>query len=219
MVNRLEKAAVRLAGKVRNQFLIGLVISVPLVITIWVFTWVFSVIDNILQPFVKLITGRQIIGVGFVATIILIYITGLVSTNVVGKRLIELGDKLLKRVPFVRDLYTSVKDVVGRLSEPSKNNILQVAMVEYPRKGTMSLAFITSECSDKAGEKLLTLLIPTAPNPMSGYVVTVAEKEVVRTGIKIDTAMKMIMSCGALVSLEITEKLSDSQSKNLFRTD
>ncbi len=212
MPNTLEKAAVKLAGKVRNQFLIGLVISVPLFITIWVFIWVFNTIDNILQPIVRLVTGKQIIGVGFVATIILVYLTGLVSTNVVGKRLIEFGDSLLKRVPFVRALYTSVKDVVGRLSEPGKNNILQVAMVEYPRKGTMSLAFITSECTGRAGEKLITLLVPTAPNPMSGYVITVGEKEITRTGIKIDTAMKMVMSCGALVSPEITDKLLNNQS-------
>lgn len=211
-MRRLRVTVRRFVSRVRNQFVVGLILTVPLIITIWVFGWIFSAVDSILQPLINLLSGRNIEGIGLIAAIFIIYLVGVVSSNVVGQRLVRFGDKLITRVPFVRPLYTSVKEVIIRFSEPSKNNILQVALVEYPRKGVVSLAFITGEGGNRDGKKLLTLLIPTAPNPLSGFLVMMPEDEVTRTNIKPAVAMKMIISCGALLPPEVGEMLSSHDS-------
>ena len=210
MAPSLRRAITRIAYKVRNQFIVGLVVLVPTVITLWVLGWIFSTFDNILQPIVRFIFGRNIIGVGFITTIVIVYLVGLISANVVGRRLILFGEEILSHVPFVRPLFKSVKEVVSRFSEPSKNNILQVVLIDYPRKGTKSLAFVTSEYRDKSNKRLLTLLVPTAPNPMSGFVVVLPEDEVMKTSIRPEVAMRMLVSCGALVPKEISEILANA---------
>ena len=188
----------RFIGTIRNQFLIGLVVTIPLAVTVLVLSWLFNTVDNFLQPIIRIIVGISLPGVGLVATILLIYLAGLVSSNVVGRRLIHFGEALVCRVPFVRTLYTSVKQVVENFSTQGKANFMQVVLIEYPRKGIMSLAFVTGETLDVAGRKMLTLLIPTAPNPIGGFVIVVPEHEVIPTSIKVDAAMRMMISCGAI---------------------
>lgn len=204
MTDREKTHLTRILNTIRNQFLIGLVVAVPLVVTILVLLWLFNTVDNILQPIIRIVggsnlPGSNLPGVGLVATILLIYLAGLVSSNVVGRQLIRYGENMVYRVPLVRTLYSSIKQVVESFSSNGKNNFLQVVLVEYPRKGVMSLAFVTSELCDKSGQKMLSLLIPTAPNPLSGYVIVVREEEVVHTTMKIDAAMRMIISCGAIL--------------------
>ncbi len=199
MANREKTHLTRILNTIRNQFLIGLVVAVPLVVTILVLLWLFNTVDNILQPIIRIVVGSNLPGVGLVATILLIYLAGLVSSNVVGRQLIRYGENMVYRVPLVRTLYSSIKQVMENFSSNGKNNFLQVVLVEYPRKGVMSLAFVTSELCDKSGQKMLSLLIPTAPNPLSGYVIVVPEEEIVRTSMKIDAAMRMIISCGAIL--------------------
>ncbi len=202
MAAKKETGLNRLMGTLRNQFLIGLAVSVPLVVTILVLSWLFNTIDNILQPVIRIIFGQSLPGAGLVATVVLIYLAGLISSNVVGREIIHLGERVVYRVPLVRTVYSSVKQVVESFSSNGKSNFLQVVLVEYPRKGVMSLAFVTSQMHDKEGRKLLTLLIATAPNPLSGYVIVVPEEEVVRTDLKVDAAMRMLISCGAILPPE-----------------
>jgi uncharacterized membrane protein len=199
MADREKTHLTRILNTIRNQFLIGLVVAVPLVVTILVLLWLFNTVDNILQPIIRIVVGSNLPGVGLVATILLIYLAGLVSSNVVGRQLIRYGENMVYRVPLVRTLYSSIKQVMENFSSNGKNNFLQVVLVEYPRRGVMSLAFVTSELCDKSGQKMLSLLIPTAPNPLSGYVIVVPEEEIVRTSMKIDAAMRMIISCGAIL--------------------
>jgi uncharacterized membrane protein len=202
MAEKKETHLTRLMGTIRNQFLIGLAVSVPLVVTILVLSWLFNTIDSILQPIIRVIFGQSLPGVGLIVTIIIIYLAGIISSNVVGRQLIRFGERLVYRVPIVRTVYSSVKQVVDSFSSNGKSNFLQVVLVEYPRKGVMSLAFVTSETCDRTGRKLLSLLIPTAPNPLSGYVIVVPEEEIVRTSMKMDAAMRMIISCGAILPPE-----------------
>jgi len=199
MSEKKETHYTRLINTIRNQFLIGLAVSVPLVVTYLVLSWLFNTIDNFLQPLIRLFFDRNLPGAGVVATLVLIFLAGLISSNVVGRELIHFGERLVYRVPVVSTVYSSVKQVVDSFSSNGKSNFLQVVLVEYPRKGIMSLAFVTSETCDKSGNKLMSLLIPTAPNPLSGYVIVVPEGQIVRTSMKIDAAMRMIISCGAIL--------------------
>ena len=199
-------------GKImRKQFLTGIVVIVPIGITVWLLVWIFTSIDNILQPIVSSILGRTIPGLGFVIMIVLVYLVGVIASNVGGRALIGYGEFLLRRVPIVRPIYSSIKQIVDSFSASGKAGFKQVVVVEFPMKGTRTIGFVTNESLDKAGEKLLYIFIPTAPNPTSGFLQIIREEDAVRVDMSIDDALKMVISGGNVLPQEISEKLS---SKN-----
>jgi len=109
----------------RNQFVEGLLVIIPLGATVLILIWLFTSIDNILQPFVRAIWGQTIPGVGFFATLVLIYLTGVITANFIGKRLLRWGETLLGKVPVVRPLYTGIKQILESFSAPNKTGFLK----------------------------------------------------------------------------------------------
>ncbi len=197
-----------LGKKLRKQFLTGILLVVPIGATTLILAWIFVTIDNILQPAISSIWGRTVPGVGFGVTIVLIYLVGLIASNFMGKKLVYYGESVLARVPVVSWLYINIKQILESFSAPGKTGFIQVVLVEFPRKGIRTIGFITNESSDKSGEKLLYIFIPTAPNPTSGYLQIAREEEVIRTDISIDDALKMVISAGRVIPDEIGDKLS-----------
>jgi len=197
----------RVGKKLRAQFGAGILVIVPIVITILILVWLFGYIDNIAQPVAKSLLGRTIPGLGFALTVVLIYLTGVVATSVIGKRLVGYIESLLARVPLFRYLYTSIKQIMVSFTAPSETKFLQVVLVEFPKKGMRVLGFVTSESRVKSGEKLLTVFIPTSPNPTSGYLEIVRENDIIRTNISIDDALKMVLSAGKVSLKEVTDRL------------
>ncbi len=197
----------QLSKKLRAQFVAGILVIVPLGAAILILVWLFGTVDDILQPVVKLLLGRTIPGVGFGITIALIYLAGVVATNLIGKRLIRYGESLLARVPLFRYLYTGIKRIMESFSTSGEAGFLQVVLVEFPKKGMRVIGFVTSESWDKSGEKLLTVFIPTSPNPTSGYLEIVREHDIIRTNISIDDALKMVLSAGKVSLKEVSDKL------------
>jgi len=193
--------------KVRAQFIAGILIVVPVIITVLILIWLFNYIDNIAQPVAKSLLGRTIPGLGFALTVLLIYLTGLVATSVIGKRLVGYIESLLARVPLFRYLYTSIKQIMVSFTTPSEAKFLQVVLVEFPKKGMRVLGFVTSESRVESGEKLLNVFIPTSPNPTSGYLEIVRENDIIRTNISIDDALKMILSAGKIPLKEVSDRL------------
>ena len=197
-----------LGKKLRTQFLAGILIIVPIGATILILVWIFTAIDNILQPVISSMLGRVIPGVGFGITIVLIYLVGVIVSNVVGRKLLRYGESLLRRVPVVRQLYTGIKQILESFSAPGKTGFMQVVLAEFPRKGMKTIGFITNESTDKSGKKLLNIFIPTAPNPTSGFLQIAREGEIIRTDISVDDALKMIVSAGRMLPEEVSSKLS-----------
>lgn len=182
----------------RRHFLAGILVVVPIGVVILVLVWFFTSIDSILQPLIKTIFGQEIIGVGFAFTLVLIYLGGIVAENFIGRRLIRFGESTLEKVPLLRQLYSGSKNVLAGLSGTGLNKAAfrEVVLVEFPREGMQTVAFVTNEIKDTAGKTLLTIYIPTAPVPTSGYFEIVSEDKVVRTKIGVDEAMQMIISSG-----------------------
>jgi len=189
----------------RKHFLAGLLVVVPIGVVILILVWFFSTIDNILQPIIKFIFGQEITGLGFAISLVLIYIAGVLASNIVGRRLIRFGESILVKVPVLKQLYSGSKQVVAGLSGTGLNKAAfrEVVLVEFPRDGMKTIAFITNELTDKSGRKLLTIYIPTAPMPTSGYFEIVTEDKIIRTDISIDEAMKMVISSGMISPPEI----------------
>ena len=197
-----------LGKKLRTQFGTGILIVVPIGVTILILVWIFITLDNILQPIIRSIWGRTVPGVGFGVTIVLIYLTGVIASNIIGRRVIHYGESLLVKVPVVRQLYAGIKQILEGFSKPGKTGFMQVVLVEFPKEGMRAIGFITNESYDKSGERLLNVFIPTSPNPTSGFLEIVTEDKVIRTNISVDDALKMVVSAGRVSLQEISDKLS-----------
>jgi uncharacterized membrane protein len=197
-----------LGRKLRRQFLTGILAVVPLSVTIVVLVWIFTTVDNYLQPVIKPIFGRPIPGVGFGVMIVVIYLIGVIASNVLGKRLISYGESLVSRLPLIRPLYTGTKQLMDSFSTPGKTGFMQAVLVEFPRKGVWTMGFITKESRAQSGEKQLNIFVPTVPNPLTGFLLIVREDEVIRTDVPVDEALKMIISAGGVSPQEVSEKLS-----------
>ena len=193
--------------KLSGQFMTGLLVIIPLGASVLILVWLFTSIDNILQPVIRAIWGHNITGVGFGVTVILIYVVGVIARNVVGKRIIRYGDSLLNRVPIFKQLYRGIRQIVDSFSDPDKTGFMQVVLVEFPQKGMRAIGFVTNEIIDKNGKKLLSVLIPTAPNPTSGFLEIVKEEDVIRTQIPVDAAVKMVVSAGRMMPDEVQTKI------------
>ena len=198
-----------LGRKLRAQFLTGLLVVIPLGATILILVWVFDAIDSILQPLITVTFGQAVPGVGFAVTIVLIYLVGVAAGMVGGRALISYGEALLARLPGVRQLYTSIKQILESFSSSSNTGLMQVVLVEFPRKGMRTIGFITNESSDESGNTLINIFIPTSPNPTSGFLQIVREEDIIRTSIPVNEAMKMVISAGKVSPGEISEKLAE----------
>jgi uncharacterized membrane protein len=203
----------RIMRVVRKHFIAGIFITVPLAASVWVLIWVFVNVDDVLQPVVQLIFGKKIIGVGFGVTVIVIYIIGLIASNIFGRRILSFGESLVTRIPLLRQLYRGFKQVSDSISGlPGKKAAFrEVVLVEFPREGMKTLAFITNDILDESGNKLYAIFIPTAPVPTSGYFQIVTEDKIIRTNLTVDEAMRMIMSSGMVSPTRIdTSGIDDS---------
>jgi uncharacterized membrane protein len=198
-----------LRKKVRTSFIAGVIVVVPIAATVLILRWLFLYIDGILglQELTERLLGYSVPGLGVAMTIVLIFVTGIIATSVAGKRLVDYGESLLARVPLFRYLYTGIKQIMVSFAAPGESRFLQVVLVEFPKKGMRVIGFMTSEASTPSGEKLLTVFIPTSPNPTSGYLEIVREREVIRTNISIDDALKMVLSAGKVSLKEVTDRL------------
>jgi len=196
----------------KKNFLTGLIVLIPVIITIVVITWLFNLIDGIMAPIYDKILGRHIAGLGFISTIIVIYLVGMISSNVFGKRIIGIVERLLKKIPVFKGIYTSVKHVVDAFSpEGSKTSFKRFVIVEYPRKGSYAFGFLTKEFekTDSQGmaEALSAVYIPTN-NLYLGDIVLFKKEDVFYTNIPIEEGVKIIISGGIATPKVIKEERS-----------
>jgi uncharacterized membrane protein len=207
-MEHIKKTSRKQVGKkLRAQFITGILVVVPIGAAILILRWLFLTFDNMLQPVAESLLGYTIPGLGLGIIVVLIYLAGVVGTNVIGRRLIRYGDSLLARVPLFRYLYTGIKQILQSLTTPREGGFLQVVLVEFPKKGMRAIGFVTSESRVESGEKLLSVFIPTSPNPTSGYLEIVRENDIIKTNISIDDALKMVLSIGKVSLQEVTDRL------------
>jgi uncharacterized membrane protein len=209
MPDQPDKDQPWLVRNVRRNFLTGLLVTVPAALVVIALLWFFTTIDSILQPFIQFFFGEPITGLGFAITLVLIYLAGLLASNIVGKRLIQFGEAIVGRLPILRQIYNAAKQAMNSISGASraKAAFREVVLVEFPRKGIRAVAFITNEIQDADGRQLIAIYIPTAPVPTSGYFALVTEEEITRTNISVDTAMKMVISSGIASPQELDARI------------
>jgi uncharacterized membrane protein len=196
---------------IRRTFLAGLLILLPLFVTYVLIAFLFNlfvgvgapVVDALSRVFgVDALSWPVIIpAVNLVLALSVMFLLGLVGANIIGRRILGAFERLLLRLPLVRTIYSSAKQVVETFQGPGRN-FQRVVLVEYPRKGLWSLALVATECRDTLhlvpGDKVLTVFVPTTPNPTSGYLVIVAPEDVIDVDFSVEEAFKFIISGGII---------------------
>ena len=205
MAIQFKSRVTRIVARIRRDFLTGILVIVPLAATLLIFKWLFDAIDGILEPAVEAIFGRPIAGIGFAAIIVLIFLAGIFASNFVGRKVIQRGESLVEELPMVREIYNTFKQILQSVILPHKGGFRDVVLVEFPRPGMKTIGFVTNRVKDAAGNKLVSIYIPTTPNPTSGYLEIMPEEDVVLIDMPIDDAIKMVVS-GGMVSPEIIDK-------------
>ncbi len=202
--------------KLRKYIITGLLIWVPLGITILVIKLLVDLLDRTIlflpptwRP--EILFGFDIPGIGIIISSVIIFTTGFFLTNFAGRRLIKWGEGLLERIPLVRSIYSAVKQVTETILSSDSDTFSEVLLIEYPRKGVWTLCFKTGESpqpfDDIAEKKLITVFVPTTPNPTSGFILFVLCIEVTKLDIDVEDALKLVMSLG-VVTPETKELLT-----------
>ena len=185
----------------------GVLVILPIGITVLVLKFFFDLLDPVLEPVVELLPGATITGTGLVALIILVYLLGLFAAQVVGRRLIGFGHKVIELIPVVKGIYGTTRMAIEILSH-SHNGVENgngdtddqeyagVVLIDFPRPGIQSIGLITSSMLDTDGEEVLSVYIPTTPIPSSGFLVIVSASEVTRTDMTVEDAMRVVISGG-----------------------
>ena len=191
----------------KKYFITGLLVLVPLFITVWVISGLVGMMDQSLfllpetwRPKAQL--GLEIPGMGAILTLLIIFVTGVIATNFFGKRLILVWEALLARVPVVKSIYASVKQVSDTLFSDSGNAFRQAVLVQFPRPGVWTIAFVTGKPGGDVANHLsgdyLSVYVPTTPNPTGGYFLMLPRADVVELDMSVDEALKYIISMGVV---------------------
>ena len=181
----------------KNNLLSGLVLTIPLFITIIVLRAIFNLFDDLILPVVQKYLDVNIPGLGIFIGLILIYFVGMITKNFFAKKAIERGEKILTRIPIAKTVYSSVKQILMTISGPGKTSFKKVLLVEYPRKGIYSVGFLNGEIYNESENKiLLSVLVVTSVNPTSGFLILVPPEEAMFTKTSVEEAMKLIVSGG-----------------------
>jgi uncharacterized membrane protein len=201
---------------VRKLLITGLLAWMPLAITIWVLLWVLGLMDGMFSWMLSLSqavlpegmregleTLRRVPGLGVVVLLLVLWLTGLFVANIFGQWFLGQWDRLLHKIPIVKSIYSSVKQVSDTLFSSSGNAFREAVLVQYPRPGSWTIAFVTGQPGGEVALHLATphvsVYVPTTPNPTSGFFLMMPRSEVVPLTMSVDEALKYIISMGVVV--------------------
>lgn len=204
----------------KKYFITGLLIWIPLAITVWVLTLIVQTMDQSLLLLPQAIRPERLLGIyipgiGALLTILVVLLTGLVAANIVGQRLVRFWEALLARIPVVKSIYYSVKQISDTLFSGSGEAFRKVLLVRYPHPQAWSVAFQTGipaqEVVKQVGDELVSVFIPTAPSPVNGFFFFVKKSDTIELDMSVDEALKYIISMG-VVAPAAPVSLSTSQN-------
>ncbi|HYD93737.1 MAG TPA: DUF502 domain-containing protein [Noviherbaspirillum sp.] len=191
----------------RKYFVTGLLILVPLAITLWVLNLIISTMDQSLLLLPErwrpaAVLGFHLPGMGAILTLLFVFFTGLLTRNFIGKQIVHAWERLLTRIPVVNSIYSSVKQVSDTLFSSSGNAFRKAVLVQYPREGSWTIAFLTGVPGGDVKNHLLgdyiSVYVPTTPNPTSGFFLMMPRADTIELDMTVDEALKYIVSMGVV---------------------
>ncbi|MBU3600215.1 DUF502 domain-containing protein [Polynucleobacter sp. 30F-ANTBAC] len=206
----------------KKYFIAGMLVWAPLAITVWVMTWGLSLLDGIFGSVMKglmavlplelrsdLQSFKDLPGVGILIVIAIILLTGVMAANFAGQWWVRLWDRFIARIPIVKSIYSSVKQVSGTLFSSKGNAFRKAVLIPYPRNGSWTIAFITGNPATEVSEKLsgehVNVFLPTTPNPTSGFFMIVPKADIIELDMGVEEALKHIVSMGSVPPLQHPE--------------
>ena len=200
-----QRPSLRRLGPLRRPLLhfertlgAGILVILPIGITVLILKFFFDLLDPLLQPVTDMLPGREVRGLGLVGLLVLIYLVGLVTAFVLGRRAIDLAHRVLEFIPLVKGIYGTTRAAVDMLSNTNEDRYSGVVLIEFPRPGIKSIGLITSRITDPNGQEMLAVYIPTTPIPSSGFLVIAPVEEVMLTDMSVEEAMRVVISGGVL---------------------
>jgi uncharacterized membrane protein len=192
----------------RRYFIAGLLFWVPIWITLLVISFIAHILDKTLallpheyQPDVLL--GFHIPGLGILFTLVLLLLTGILVTNILGNKLVNIWERLMNRIPVVRSIYSGSKQIMQTIFKPEGESFKKVLLVKFPHAESWTVAFQTGygfkEAQDKIGEELVSVFVPTTPNPTAGFLMMIPKKDTIELEMSVEMAFKLIISLGVIV--------------------
>lgn len=195
-------------GTLRKYIIAGLLVWLPFAATVVIIKLVVDLLDGIIlllppewQP--ATVLGFSIPGFGIILAISILLITGMLAANLFGRRLVELWEAILNRIPLVRSIYNSVKQISSTILDSSGKSFRKVVMLQYPRKGVWSIGFLTNEDVsteiDGLNDALVAVFVPTTPNPTSGFIIMAPREDITELDMTIEEGFKFIISMGVII--------------------
>jgi uncharacterized membrane protein len=202
----------KLNRRIRNVFITGLLITLPIALTYFILQFLFKNLDALSPVFTKVLIdlgapipeGYRIPALGLVITLLIVLAVGWFTTNFFGKRLIQLGENIVGKIPFVRRIYKGSKQVVQSIAHADTRAFRKVVLIEFPRRGMLAIGFVTGEArgevQENTFENVLNVFVPTMPNPTSGFLVFAPPEELTEIDMSIEDGVKYVVSGGIVTS-------------------
>ncbi|MCX8116720.1 MAG: DUF502 domain-containing protein [Desulfobacterota bacterium] len=205
----------RLLRHLRTKIIAGLLVILPLGITVFILKFVFTALDDLVGPLGPRVTQflfqREIHlpGLGIIIFLLLLYLLGVITTNVMGRKLVGWTDRILTNLPIVKNIYLSSKQLTEAFSTSRKGSFRQAVFVEFPQPGNFVLGFITNEFSDLTSRSKITVFVPTAFIPPQGFTLFLPREKVIPSQLTIEEAIKAVMSVGIVTPARLSVSLSE----------
>mgnify|MGYP000473990870 CR=1 FL=1 len=204
-----EEVRKSLWGHIRSTFLRGMGVIIPLGLTYWFFRALLNAVDGILSPILEGWIGREVPGLGFVSMVVIILFIGLLTRNLFGRLFFAWFESLLRSIPFVRSVYSAIKDLVSAFAMGNKSRTFRkVVMTQYPRPGLYCIGFVTNEMTyvDQTGSTIdfFNVYVPNPPNPTSGFIVLIPRNEAIILNISVEEGLKLVLSGGIVLPNRLT---------------
>jgi len=184
---------------IKRHFVSGVLVVVPIILTYIVLKFLFEAIDGVMQPILYRLVGYHIPGLGIITSILLITLAGFFTRNIIGARLYRTGDRVLARLPIIRPIYSAAKQLLEAIATPSVSSFKEVVLIQYPRKGTYALTFLSKRVRmevDGRMRDLVTVFVPSTPTPISGMVIMLPAEEVIFVDMTVEEGTKFLVSGG-----------------------
>ena len=203
----VAKAQPGIVSRVRTYFLTGLVVAGPVAVTLWLVWWFVTWVDGLVRPFMPVAYRPEtylpvkIPGLGLIIVFVALTLLGFLTANLIGRKLVDFGESILSRMPIVRPIYRTAKQIFQTLFSKSESSFRRVALIEFPSPGMWSLVFLTQSPTEGIAGRLpatehVSAFMPCTPNPTTGFFFYVPKREVVELDITVEQAMTVIMSAG-----------------------
>ncbi len=206
--------------RMKTYFLTGLVVASPVGITIYLALAFINLIDRNIKPLIPEIYNPEtylpfpLPGIGLVFLFLMLTVLGFFAANYLGKTLIRIGERILNRMPIIRSVYNTLKQIFETVISDEKRSFQEVVLIEYPRKGLWAIAFIsgenTGEIQAKMKDEVVNIFLPTTPNPTSGFLLFVPKKDIIRLDMTPDEGAKYVISAGLVDPSNLPVKKENS---------